>query len=198
LDLGCGTGRYFHCIENARELVGLDISKQMLEAARHPVRGDEVTARALTLVQGDLFSAEFERESFDIIYCMGVFGNGCGITPKGCQQIYQWLAPGGAFLFDATDTSMLPKAELLRKNLAAQLYSALPRNAKSAWVRKKGWPPFFVNDINGVRRRLHRCGFIIEWITSRRSKLPAGFGYKLEALCRKIDSSGAISKPNVR
>src|SRR5688572_1914734 len=26
LDLGCGTGRYFHCIQNARELVGLDIS----------------------------------------------------------------------------------------------------------------------------------------------------------------------------
>src|SRR3569832_980308 len=42
LDMGCGTGRYFHAIKNARELIGLDISQQMLDAARHPVRGDEV------------------------------------------------------------------------------------------------------------------------------------------------------------
>src|SRR5690242_4614502 len=42
LDLGCGTGRYFHCVQNARDLVGLDLSQQMLDAARHPVRGEEV------------------------------------------------------------------------------------------------------------------------------------------------------------
>src|ERR1043165_7159053 len=59
LDLGCGTGRYFHCVENARELVGLDISQQMLDAARNPVRSDDVSARKVTLVQGDLFSAQF-------------------------------------------------------------------------------------------------------------------------------------------
>ena len=185
LDLGCGTGRYFHCIENARELVGLDISQQMLDAARNPVRGDEVTAREVTLVQGDLFSAKFEAGSFDFIYCMGVFGNGCGITPKACRQIHHWLAPGGAWFFDATDTSLLPRSQRVRKNIAAQVYAALPRSAKSAWVSKKGWPPFFVNDMNGVRRRLHRTGFLVEWITSRRSHLPVGLGYKLEALCHK-------------
>lgn len=189
LDLGCGTGRYFHCIQNARELVGLDISQQMLDAARNPVRGHEVTARELTLVQGDLFSVKFADGYFDFIYCMGVFGNGCGITPRACAQIHRWLAPGGAWYFDATDTSLLPRSSRVKKDLAAQVYAALPRTAKSAWVKKKGWPPFFGNDVNSVRRRLHRAGLIVEWITSRRSILPAGIGYKLETLARKTEGT---------
>jgi ubiquinone/menaquinone biosynthesis C-methylase UbiE len=31
LDLGCGTGRYFHCVKNVRSLVGVDPSAHMLE-----------------------------------------------------------------------------------------------------------------------------------------------------------------------
>src|SRR4051812_26962495 len=50
LDLGCGTGRYFHCVQNAAELIGLDISQEMLEAARAPVCADQVTAREIKLV----------------------------------------------------------------------------------------------------------------------------------------------------
>lgn len=185
LDLGCGTGRYFHCVRNARELVGLDISQQMLDAARHPVRGEDVTARKVTLVQGDLFSAKFRDGEFNFIYCLGVFGNGIGITKEACAQIWRWLAPGGVWFFDATDTSLLPRGMRVRKNVAARVYSALPKSAKAAWVKRKGWPPFFVNDINTVRRRLQTAGFLTEWITSRRSHLPVGLGYKLEALCRK-------------
>jgi SAM-dependent methyltransferase len=185
LDLGCGTGRYFHCVRNARELVGLDISKQMLDAARDPVRAEDVTARKVTLLQGDLFSANFRDGEFDLIYCLGVFGNGCGITREACAQMWRWLAAGGAWLFDATDTSLLPRAARVRKNVAARVYSALPKTAKSAWVKRKGWPPFFASDINTVRRRLQSAGFLVEWITSRRSHLPEGLGYKLEVLCRK-------------
>jgi ubiquinone/menaquinone biosynthesis C-methylase UbiE len=185
LDLGCGTGRYFHCVENARELVGLDISQQMLDAARHPVRGEEVTAREVKLVRGDLFSAKFPDEHFDFIYCLGVFGNGCAITAEGCSQIWRWLARGGAWFFDATDTSYMPWRAKARKNFAAQVYSMLPKTAKRWWVDRKGWPPFFGSDLCGVRDRLQKAGFIIEWIASRRSQLPQGAGYKLEALCRK-------------
>jgi SAM-dependent methyltransferase len=185
LDLGCGTGRYFHCVQNARELVGLDISQQMLDAARNPVRGQEISARKVTLKQGDLFSGEFPEGHFDLIYCVGVFGNGCAITARACAQIWRWLARGGVWFFDATDVSFLPWRAKIKKNIAARIYSALPRFAKNAWVKRSGWPPFFGNDLNGVRARLQNAGFIIDWITSRRSQLPAGAGYKLEVLCRK-------------
>src|SRR5207244_6969892 len=36
LEAGCGTGRYFHCLENVEQLVGLDLSPEMLESARDP------------------------------------------------------------------------------------------------------------------------------------------------------------------
>ena len=35
LEAGCGTGRYFHCLHNVDRLVGLDISPDMLAAARY-------------------------------------------------------------------------------------------------------------------------------------------------------------------
>jgi SAM-dependent methyltransferase len=185
MDLGCGTGRYFHCIENARELVGLDISQQMLDAARNPVRAEEVTARTVTLVQGDLFSAKFAPGHFDFIYCLGVFGNGCGLNARTCAKIWDWLAPGGMWMFDATDLSCLPPRMKVRKRVAAALYSRMPRAAKRWWVKRAGWPPFFGADLNLVRRNLQRRGFEIEWITSRRSQLPNGTGFKLEVLCWK-------------
>jgi ubiquinone/menaquinone biosynthesis C-methylase UbiE len=185
LDLGCGTGRYFHCVENARELVGLDISQQMLDAARNPVRAEEMTAREVKLVQGDLLSAKFPDAHFDFIYCLGVFGNGCAINAATCARIWAWLAPGGMWLFDTTDVSFLPRPMRIRKKVAAEVYSALPRAAKNAWVKRSGWPPFFGSDLNSLRVNLQKAGFEIEWITSRRSQLPAGTGFKLEVLARK-------------
>ena len=38
LDLGCGTGRYFHCLNNISCLVGIDISPDMLEVAARVCR----------------------------------------------------------------------------------------------------------------------------------------------------------------
>jgi SAM-dependent methyltransferase len=166
-------------------LVGLDISQQMLDAARDPVRADEVTAREVKLVQGDLFSADFPDGYFDFIYCLGVFGNGCALSPQACARVWKWLAAGAIWLFDATDVSALPLATKLRKNLAAQIYSALPRSARQAWVKRNGWPPFFGCSVESLRRRLERAGLVVEWVMSRRSQLTQGEGYKLEALCRK-------------
>jgi len=37
LDLGCGTGRYFHCLQNVERLTGIDISPHMLREALNPV-----------------------------------------------------------------------------------------------------------------------------------------------------------------
>src|SRR5687768_8442558 len=49
LDAGCGTGRYFHCVRNATELVGLDLCPEMLDAARAPVLAQDVTVPKISL-----------------------------------------------------------------------------------------------------------------------------------------------------
>src|ERR1700743_2616180 len=33
LDVGCGTGRYFHCLHNVKQLVGVDVCDEMLKIA---------------------------------------------------------------------------------------------------------------------------------------------------------------------
>src|SRR6266404_5790826 len=49
LDVGCGTGRYFHCLTNVEELTGIDISEDMLAAAANPVCQTEITVQQIKL-----------------------------------------------------------------------------------------------------------------------------------------------------
>jgi ubiquinone/menaquinone biosynthesis C-methylase UbiE len=64
LDLGCGTGRYFHCIKNAKCLVGVDASWHMLEQAKSPVYGG---TQNVHLIHSSLYEAEFRPAVFDLV-----------------------------------------------------------------------------------------------------------------------------------
>ena len=66
LDLGCGTGRYFHALRDVRRLVGIDVSAPMLERALMPVDGATVAIESIQLVQGDFLQHEFEPGEFDL------------------------------------------------------------------------------------------------------------------------------------
>ncbi len=77
LDAGCGTGRHFHCLNNVRCLVGLDISIDMLHAAAKPVRQSDVTARQIELIRGSIYEQVFPAESFDLIYSIGCVREWC-------------------------------------------------------------------------------------------------------------------------
>src|SRR5215813_5671433 len=54
LDLGCGTGRYFHCLRNVETLTAVDLSLEMLKQARFPVRGEAVTTECIHLICADV------------------------------------------------------------------------------------------------------------------------------------------------
>src|SRR6266550_6775856 len=75
LDVGCGTGRYFHCLENVDLLTGMDISDEMLASAANPVHRGAITAKDIRLVRGNIYLAEFPTDSFDFIYSLGMFGH---------------------------------------------------------------------------------------------------------------------------
>src|SRR5262245_35660420 len=76
LDVGCGTGRYFHCLENVTHLTGIDISEQMLAAAANPVRQQEITITETVLIRGNAYLVPFPPNSFELIYSLGMFGHG--------------------------------------------------------------------------------------------------------------------------
>jgi ubiquinone/menaquinone biosynthesis C-methylase UbiE len=54
LDLGCGTGRYFHCLQSTERIIGVDASPDMLAQARHPVWASKITA-SVDLICANIF-----------------------------------------------------------------------------------------------------------------------------------------------
>jgi ubiquinone/menaquinone biosynthesis C-methylase UbiE len=92
LDLGCGTGRYFHCIKNTKCLVGVDASWNMLEQAKVPVYGG---TQNVHLIQSNLHEVEFRPAVFDLVICVGVFGVVCPLDDFVLQKITRFTCPDG-------------------------------------------------------------------------------------------------------
>jgi ubiquinone/menaquinone biosynthesis C-methylase UbiE len=123
LDLGCGTGRYFWGVTNARSLVGFDGSAAMLAEARHPVRADRISAPGITLVQGDLSTQSFPDQSFDLVYSIGVLAEHVPLDAPLAARVWRWLKPEGRFAF----TTVHPQSPDVPKTLQRRLASlALP------------------------------------------------------------------------
>jgi len=128
LDLGCGTGRYFHCIRRPVRLVGLDLSPEMLREARHPVDAERL-AHHVPLVCGSLFAAPFKDHYFDAIYCIGVLGHHIPLEEQVLRQVYGLLKPGGLFGFTA-DAADSPRATSWRHELAQRLRPIVPKRLR--------------------------------------------------------------------
>ena len=103
LDLGCGTGRYFHRLRGVSHLVGSDLSPDMLEQAKNPIRAEDIEVRSIELVVGDVFSAPLKEGSFDLVYSIGVLGEYTPMTAELVDRIYRLVKPGGVAFFTATD-----------------------------------------------------------------------------------------------
>ncbi|MGF9910858.1 class I SAM-dependent methyltransferase [Brevibacillus porteri] len=95
LDLGCGFG--WHCRyareQQARSVVGVDLSEKMLARARETTTDPTIEYLRLPIEDIDFASEEFDVvisslaihyvERFDLL----------------CQRVYHCLAPGGSFVF---------------------------------------------------------------------------------------------------
>ena len=96
LDLGCGTGRYFHCVRNVDWLVGVDPSEHMLAQARTPV-GD--LHGRITLIRSTLHEAAFVGRCFDVVICVGVLSHWCPVDASVLQHVAAMVRDDGCFFF---------------------------------------------------------------------------------------------------
>ena len=99
LDLGCGTGRYFHALDGVRRLVGIDASSAMLERARQPAGALRMVPGWLTLIEGDFLHQDFEPRQFDLVYSIGVLAEHSPFDESVAARVNGWLKPGGRFAF---------------------------------------------------------------------------------------------------
>jgi SAM-dependent methyltransferase len=136
LDLGCGTGRYFWGVNNARSLVGFDASAAMLAEAQHPIRADRITARALRLVQGDLATHMFPNDSFDLVYSIGVLAEHAPLDAAIVDRVWRWLKPHGRFAFTTVDPQSPDVPQTLRRQLASLVLPLMPDSLGRALHRR--------------------------------------------------------------
>jgi SAM-dependent methyltransferase len=142
LDLGCGTGRYFHCLRKIDRLVGVDISWDMLRQARRPIRGDQLEIPRVDLVRANLLESAFHAESFDLIYSIGVLGEHSPFDLALCEKLYRSLKRGGKLFFTVVDRESRVCRKRLRRRLADALYPVFP-----AAVRRRldeRWRSFYM------------------------------------------------------
>lgn len=99
LELGCGTGRYFSALPNAKSITGIDASSPMLDLAKTPYRADQIRAERITLVHGDLLTHPFDAGSFDLVYSIGVLAEHAPLTRGVVHRAATVLRRGGRFAF---------------------------------------------------------------------------------------------------
>jgi SAM-dependent methyltransferase len=184
LDVGCGTGRYFYCLQNVDRLVGMDITPEMLAAARQPVNGYLVSAQSIELVRGNVFFASFAPCSFDLIYSFGMFGHGCPVTVEVCDKLYSWLAPGGCLFFDTIDLAGLPWAERVKKVVRRRIYAVAPSRLKVLLDERQKDTPFFGLTRRELARILGASRFRQFRIASEVCESPLWQGRHLECMAR--------------
>jgi ubiquinone/menaquinone biosynthesis C-methylase UbiE len=185
LDVGCGTGRYFYCLKNVEQLIGIDLCEEMLRIAENPVRREEITVQNIELRCENAHLVSFLPNSFDFIYSLGMFGNGCPVTLDLCDKFHEWLAPGGRILFDAVDVATLPTFKRLRRRVRNQVYPFLPRSMQTVLDQREGPVPFCGLSKKELERIMRAGKFRSFSVTSRACQSPLWQGFHLECTASK-------------
>jgi SAM-dependent methyltransferase len=201
LDVGCGTGRYFHCLDNVEHLTGLDVSEDMLAAAAEPVLKEEITARQITLLRGNAYLADFAPRSFDFIYSLGMFGHGSPVTAQICDNFYRWLKPSGKLLFNVVDVAGLPWCYRTRRRLKAFIYPLLTKHMRRSLDERAQRSPFFALTKLELLRVMAHTKFAEFSVASHGCESPLWNGRHLECLAAKQQSrhrESPLAAPNLQ
>ncbi|OGU58040.1 MAG: hypothetical protein A2V66_15760 [Ignavibacteria bacterium RBG_13_36_8] len=153
LDLGCGTGRYFHCLWNTTNLTGIDISQYMLEGARTPIKRGEIHIDHIDLVCGDILNLDLPPASFDLIYSIGVLGEYTQFNSEICYRIFNLLKPGGKTFFTVVDFNAKILSQNLVDKVSGILYQILPRFLRQFAIKNRFLYPLQNADIEQKRRK---------------------------------------------
>jgi len=130
LDLGCGTGRYFHCLQNVKSLVGVDISEPMLKIAReNPISKHAIATDQIHLIQGDISFTNFAPRSFDFVYSVGVLGDFMPPSLSFLDRVHTWLKDDGVAFFTVMESRPAERRGW-KERLAALFYPILPHRMK--------------------------------------------------------------------
>jgi SAM-dependent methyltransferase len=137
VDFGCGTGRYFHALQNVQRLYGIDISPFMLAEARNPVKS-AAGVKDMVLLQGGVDRlAELPPGSVDFVYSVGVLAEHCVLDVELCDTVHRVLRDGGLFYFSVADKAnrrLRPRS--MKRRVLELAFPLLPKRVRVFLARR--------------------------------------------------------------
>jgi SAM-dependent methyltransferase len=130
LDVGCGTGRYWHALRHVRSLNGVDFSFDMLQQAKTPVCAEKITV-PVSLIQSTILDLPFRPQTFDLIYSIGVLGEIFPFDRYVCERLRSLLKPDGRLVLTVQDCRS-PSYTSWKRELALRLLPFMPRPIRRA------------------------------------------------------------------
>ena len=110
LDLGCGTGAMtFPLRERGYDMIGLDISYEMLSVARETA--DELGADDILWLCQDMRAFELYGTVQGAVCCLDGINHLCGVQDlsKCLKLLHNYVEPGGIFVFDVNTPKKFAK-----------------------------------------------------------------------------------------
>lgn len=109
LDLGCGPGLYCEKLAgNGHSVIGVDISENSISYARESAQKESLNIKYKC---ANYLNLDFENEQFDLV--MMIFTDFGVLKPDDqcllLEKVFQWLKPGGKFIFDVMAESGFKK-----------------------------------------------------------------------------------------
>jgi len=100
LDIGCGTGgsAFYMAREHGVNVLGIDLSKNMLEIANdHKMSMEPKVQTLVNFCYMDATKVSFEPETFDVVYSRDAIMH-IADKPQLYKNVLKWLKPGGKLL----------------------------------------------------------------------------------------------------
>lgn len=148
LEIGVGTGRSLRYYAPHVEVIGIDVSREMLERARHRYLNPNYP-QVKALLEMDAQSLEFPDNSFDGVVAMYV----ASVVPDPAamvREMFRVCRPGGKIVVVnhfASKTGIFHKVEKSFAPLSKQL-GFRPDFCLESFIRQVGYDPVRVSRVN--------------------------------------------------
>lgn len=165
LDLGCGTGRWFHVeVDNAHTVIGVDFSRAMLKYATEKVNRNGYNN--VYLIQADVFHLPFKEDLFDCVVSLGVMDLHAPLSRDLLEEVRKVIKEDGLFLFTVLKRGWLTllKVQIAWKMLPLLIHVNIMSQLKERIMKARG----LCHNIKVIRRMVSNCSFRLLSFETRR------------------------------